>query len=245
MKRLIRRVKTTFWNSRLGLFSLNCFIRAAQGEVFQGRTLSLMRMDALRLRARLEQSRTMAPASALLHVGCGKRSVAGWLNIDVAGGEQSVDLGCGRLPWPDGVFDAVVSQHVIEHLELFEEVIPLLRELRRVARAGAEIWLSCPDLEKTCRSYVDNRGADMLEDFITRFPNLTAWRTIPAHMINSLFHQSGEHKNLFDYDLLSWACQQAGWHDCVRVDEAQLLSRFPEFPPRYDDYHSIYVRARA
>ncbi len=181
----------------------------------------------------------------MLHLGCGKRIVPGWLNVDVVGGEQLVDLGCGALPWPDGVFEAIVSQHVIEHLELFDEVIPLLRDLRRVAKPGAELWLSCPDLEKTCRSYMEYRGADMLEDFITRFPSLAAWRPIPSHMINALFHQDGEHKNLFDYDLLCWSCRQVGWRDCVRVDEAQLLSRFPEFPPRNDDYHSIYICAKA
>jgi predicted SAM-dependent methyltransferase len=205
-----------------------------------------MRMDSARLRARLYKHREKSVTSSTkLHLGCGKRLVPGWLNVDVAGDGVLVDLATVPLPWQDGVFNVIVSQHVIEHLEFMEEVIPLLRELRRTAKAGAEIWLSCPDLEKTCRSYLENHGADMLEDFITRFPDLKAWRAIPAHMINSLFHQQGEHKNLYDYAMLKWACDQTGWANCTHVVEADLLKRFPDFPARNDDFHSIYITATA
>ena len=64
----------------------------------------------------------------------------------------------------DGVLNAITGQHVIEHLDLGRELLPLLIELRRVADEGAELWLSCPDLQKVCEGYVADRGAGLMED---------------------------------------------------------------------------------
>jgi predicted SAM-dependent methyltransferase len=205
-----------------------------------------MEFDTLRLAARLAQpSRQIVPASSRLHFGCGKRVVSGWVNADVVDAEVSVDLASGVLPWKDGVFEVMVGQHVIEHLELFDELLPLLREFRRVAKPGAELWLSCPDMEKVCRAYVSDKGAILRAEFEREFPGLAEWKELPSHMINSLFHQDGEHKNLFDYELLAWACRKAGFIECDRVTEADLLRRFPEFPARNDENHTIYIRARS
>lgn len=65
----------------------------------------------------------------------------------------------------------------------------------------------------------------------------------PQEMINRIFHQGGEHKNLFDFELLSWALKKAGFGSGEQVGEADFLNCFPEFPRRADDYHSLYVRA--
>jgi len=230
----------------MGAPLLDRIIDLTQYSVFSPRTVALMRMDAFRLRARLSQPREkVSPKERRLHIGCGKRVVAGWLNVDVAGTEPCVDLASGSLPWPDGVFTAIVGQHVIEHLELFDEALPLLRELKRVSAAGCEIWLSCPDLATVCKSYVDEKGTGLLEDFIARFPKLDEWRPIPMHIVNAMFDQGGEHKNLFDFELLQWALGKAGFVDCKHVQERDLLDRFPGFPPRNDDYHTLYVRAVA
>jgi predicted SAM-dependent methyltransferase len=246
LARIARILKRSLFRSRPGLWAARAALRLLEGEVLAERTAGLARFDLVRLDARLSgPAGPVEPAETKLHFGCGRRQVPGWLNVDVAGSSCRVDLGSGRLPWADRSFDAIVGQHVIEHLELMEEVIPLLRELGRVSRPGAEVWLSCPDMEKACRSYVERRGEDMLDDFIGRFPGLVAWKDHPSHMINALFHQHGEHKNLFDFDLLRWACEEAGLSDCIRVEEADLLARFRGFPPRNDDFHSIYVRAIA
>jgi predicted SAM-dependent methyltransferase len=167
------------------------------------------------------------------------------LNVDVWGSEFDVDIAAGRLPWFDGAFTAVVSQHVIEHLELQTQLLPLARELRRVVKPGGEVWLSCPDLEKVCRSYVDDRAATLAADRRQRMPAQALPERLPSqHFINWLFHQGGEHQNLFDLDLLAWVMREAGFQSCTRVAEADLLARFPEFPVRGDDLQSLYVRAQ-
>lgn len=167
--------------------------------------------------------------------------------MDLEEGDAKVDLACGRLPWKDGAFSVVISQHVIEHLELTEELLPLLTEIIRVMRSGGEVWVSCPDLAKACSSYESSKGKELLEDREMRKATGVdlGMAGIPTqHFINKLFHQGGQHLNLFDEELLSWALSRAGFVECRRTSEQELLARFPDFPPRGDDFQSLYLVAR-
>ncbi len=208
------------------------------------RTRSALRFDLRRLRARVihQRGRKRVPPHRRLHFGCGARWIPGWLNVDVVGSEYDIDL-AAPLPWSDAVFDTIVSQQVLEHLEIEDEVAPLLDELARVSQPQAEFWASCPDLEKVCRSYFENGGRGLLEDRRKRVP--VSWPDGRPHsqMINVLFHQNGEHKNLYDFPLLKWLLETHGFRSVERVNEAALRARFPEFPARGDDYHALYVRA--
>jgi SAM-dependent methyltransferase len=216
-------------------------------SLFSARTLKLIKFDLKRARARWKRhgERELFPPCPKLHLGCGSRRVPGWLNVDITKSNCDVDLCGGRLPWKAGCFEAVVSQHFIEHAELREELIPLLRELRRVLIAGGEIWLSCPDIEKVCRSYLEHRMVDLLEDRAKRWLSFSLADVPAVHLINHLFHQDGEHKNLFDFELLEWILRTTGFVDIKRVAERDLLARFPEFPRRDDDLQTLYVRAVA
>jgi predicted SAM-dependent methyltransferase len=225
------------------------------------RTISFLRTDALRLRARiLTLGRSnLVPPSDLLHLGCGARRIQGWLNVDLVNSDFDIDLAGGRLPWKDKSFQAIVAQHVVEHLDLLDELVPILSEFRRVLKPKGQIWVSSPDLEKICNSYIKNRMADLLEDRKTRFPYYGMGHLPVQYMINDFFHQydrqsnsygfksleasQGAHKNLYDFDILEWAFQTSGFQKIVRVSEVNLLSRFPSFPARSDDLQSIYVFA--
>jgi predicted SAM-dependent methyltransferase len=209
-------------------------------------TLRRVPFDLRRTRVRLKRrgERDVTPPSRKLHLGSGGRKITGWLNVDVRRSDYDVDLGSGRLPWRSDSFDLVVGQHFIEHLDLHTELLPLLAELNRVIRPDGEIWLSCPDIEKICRSYVDHRMVDLIEDRQRRWPGTYALGEVPSsQMINDLFHQFGQHKNLFDFDLLAWALRSTGFANVRRVDEADLLARAGGFPERGDDRQSLYVTA--
>jgi len=233
-------------------------IRRAALAILSPRTLQLLRFDAMKVRGRIRRwgARRLVPAHRRLHFGCGSRKIAGWLNVDLVGSDFDLDLTGGRLPWRDGAFEAALAQHVIEHLELRGELIPLLVEVRRVLSPGGELWLSCPDIEKLSASYLQHRMTDLIEDRERRsklnwdcpwtLEDEVGLPGVPgSHMMNSIFFQGHEHRNLFDFRLLEWTLQHSGFARVERVDEAALLERFPEVPVRSDDAQSLYVRAFA
>jgi len=216
-------------------------------SLFSDRTLKLMRFDFLRIRARwATRKKRYEPPFDKLHFACGRRRVEKWVNSDLGGSDRDIDLCSGRLPWKDSVFSAMVGQHVIEHLDFWREVPPVLKELHRIAKPGGVVWLSTPDMEKVCRLYTEGLSHKLIEDRLTRWPNFTLGDGVPAQqMINEYFHQDTEHKNLFDFELLKWCLEQAGFENVTRGDEADFLAEFPAFPARGDDFHSLYVRATA
>jgi predicted SAM-dependent methyltransferase len=136
-----------------------------------------------------------------------------------------------------------VSQHVIEHLELHSELLPLLRDVHRVLKPGGEFWLSCPDMKTACRFYVDGQIQRLVDDRRARWPDYSLNGVPAQHFLNDLFHQHGEHQNLLDFELLTWALQEAGFANVQQKTEADLLRRFPGFPKRDDDLQTLLVQA--
>lgn len=202
--------------------------------------------DFKRFKTRLfQQKKNINPSSDKLQLGSGVRKIKGWVNVDLAGSDFNLDLTYGRLPWKDASFESIVSQHVIEHLVLEDELIPLLKEAKRILKPMGELWLATPDLRKISRSYMEYNCADMYDDRVKRMSEWSLQGFPTQHMMNDFFHQQGEHKNLFDYELLKWTLEQAGFTNISQVTEKDLLNRFPGFPERGDDFQALYVVAKA
>lgn len=238
-----RALREWFAETSCGTWLAHAAFRLFGKTVLSKRNRKLVQFDLVRLTARRRQGRNVQPRCRQLHLGCDSRRVDGWVNADVAGAEQDVDIACGFLPWVDDAFDVVVAQQVIEHIELIDELIPLLRELRRCVRLGGEIWLACPDMARVCRSYLEHRGTDLVADRVARKCSVVLPTGCPPQqVVNWLFHQGGGHKNLYDLDILQWACREAGLTTSERTTEDVMLQRLAGFPRRGDDYVSIYVR---
>src|SRR4051812_42470040 len=91
---------------------------------------------------------------ARLNWGCGTKPAAGWLNADVRaleGVDLSGDIRAG-LPLPADLLDCVVSTHALQALP-YLDVVPALRELRRVLRPGGVLRLGLPDLDRAIDAY--------------------------------------------------------------------------------------------
>ncbi len=214
-------------------------------NILSNSTKSAILYDILRFKTRIKNRRTgLTPKFDKLHLGCGKRKVEGWLNVDLVNSDFNVDLAIGKLPWKDNVFKSIVSQHVIEHLHLEYELLPLLTELSRVIKPDGEIWISTPDLEKVCNSYLKDKAENLIKDRKTRFKNFDMNDIPSQHFINKLFHQEGQHKNLFDFEMIKWMLMKNNFINFQRVAEKDLLKSMPEFPIRNDDEQSVYVKAK-
>lgn len=206
-------------------------------------TRRLLKHDILRCYVRVLSKFKYVPTlkHRKLHFGCGRRRVEGWLNVDLLDSDWNVDL-CAKLPWADGVFDAVVGQQVIEHLDIEEALNGLLSELSRVMVPGGTLWLSCPDIKKICLAYSTDKGCSILESRIKRYPPAWLGRLPSQQIFNELFNQGGEHKNLFDFEFLSFLLQRAGFRDCTEESESIFLLENQGFHPRFDDDVALYVK---
>lgn len=208
-------------------------------------TIRSIQRDKLLIEARGNySSANTVPSNDKLHIGCGTRKIQGWLNVDVINSDYDLDLAWDHpLPWPRESFSTIVAQHFIEHLDIESELPALLKRLFIVAKKGCQIWLSCPDIEKICASYLKDKCMSLLEGRKKRFPNYTLRGFPTQQLINELFHQQGEHQNLFDFELLEWLLIQAGFVNCRKSDESDFLYANPDFPCRNDDDVSLYVCA--
>jgi predicted SAM-dependent methyltransferase len=213
-------------------------------KIISARTRKLFLFDMIRWRTRFfGRSNDLAPSFPQLHLGCGARKIPGWLNVDVIGSDHDLDLATGTLPWKDDCFKKVVSQHVVEHLDLFSELIPLLKELHRVCQTGATVYLSCPDMAKVCRAYLTDKGAHLLQGRKRRFPAFLMDDVPVQHIINDIFYQSGEHQNLFDAELLGFAVQKGGFSHWEEITAEAFMADCPEFPDRDDAEVTLYLKA--
>ncbi len=220
-------------------------IKRIARHFFTVRTRQLMWLDWWRLGARRKSPKNVVTPLKKLHLACGTRRVEGWLNVDMGPADVTIDVMTKPWPFSDNAFTHVVCQHLIEHFELESELLPILRELRRVCSQGAELWMSTPDLEIMCANYMTDKGKSVKDYMVGRGYGLCGPEVPAQQYINLMFHALGHHRNLLDFELLKWALEETGWHDITRVREADLLSRFPEFPARNDDFETLAVRAFA
>jgi predicted SAM-dependent methyltransferase len=81
-----------------------------------------------------------------VQIGAGAIDKAGWLNTDIEPGENEAYLDAsGPFPLPDGSFQYVFSEHVIEHLT-YEQALAMLKECHRVLAPGGKLRIATPNL---------------------------------------------------------------------------------------------------
>lgn len=92
---------------------------------------------------------------AYLNIGCGSNFSNEWTNIDFSS-KRNVDFCDVRkpLPYPNDVFNAVYSSHVVEHLAK-DKGENLISEISRILKNGAICRIVVPDTEKICIEYLE------------------------------------------------------------------------------------------
>src|SRR5579863_357329 len=83
-----------------------------------------------------------------LQIGAGSANYPDWLNTDIAPYPEDIYMDATRhFPLPDGSFQYIFAEHVIEHLT-YEQGLAMLRECHRVLAPGGKIRLATPNLLK-------------------------------------------------------------------------------------------------
>src|SRR5262245_54294968 len=100
-----------------------------------------------------------------LHLGCGKKIVPGFINIDMPGNYMGIkpdmELDISKpLPFEDEYADEVHSYHVIEHFYRWD-LVTILKDWHRVLKPGGVMVTECPCLDKVRRLLVSSKSTDM------------------------------------------------------------------------------------
>lgn len=88
-----------------------------------------------------------------LNLGCGRRYMDGWINVDAIDKEKvDVIADIRELDFDNDYADRILANHVIEHFFRWE-VLDILKEWKRILKKGGELILECPDLSKILRNF--------------------------------------------------------------------------------------------
>lgn len=152
-----------------------------------------------------------------LHIG-GEEVKDGWelLNIkEVEGVDYKYDAAdLSRLG--KQTYDEVYASHVLEHFDYAGAIFNALKQWRRVLKWGGKLYISVPDMDILCRSFV---GADVKTQF---------------EIMRIIF---GGHTDRYDYhlvglnfNLLSDLLTRAGFSDIERVKEFGIFKDCSSMP---------------
>lgn len=190
-----------------------------------------------------------------LHVGSGGHNLPGWINLDIAPADLTVNVTDG-LPLPTASVRCVFASHMLEHLYYPQQTLGFLAECHRVLEPGGVLRLVVPDIEQCIRAYVGRDsaffagrmekwkhwrpGATPLEDFLA----YAGAGPSPSHFLES-------HKYGFDFETLQQALLRVGFgavirstfegsvHPELRVDAASEVAA----ARHGEDYYSLFVEA--
>lgn len=162
------------------------------------------------------------PTSGLkLELGSGQTHREGWTHIDLFNRMADLRLDLRRpLPFATGSVEEISSEHFLEHLE-YSEGLALLSECHRVLQPGGSISIGLPDARPALAAYVHGH-ADFFPDASTPSQDTDAgsegkkwtrpdWGKTPMQYLNFIFHQTGDHRFIYDVDTLSRALAEVGF----------------------------------
>lgn len=89
-----------------------------------------------------------------LDIGSGDNPREGFTGVDLySDAEGIVNAPMNALPFPDESVDEIYSSHALEHIGKYE-VVPTLREWRRVMKWDARLTIEVPDLTWVCKNWL-------------------------------------------------------------------------------------------
>jgi len=153
-----------------------------------------------------------------LQLGAGPNLLEGWLNTDLQTSRDVLFVDATqRLPFPDGQFEYVFTEHMIEHLP-FRQGCRMLAEINRVLRGRGKLRIATPDfsfLLRLCR-----------EDITPQEQEYVAWATktfcpgLPVCAVSVVYNflRDWGHKYIYNQTTLSQALSECGFGDILRCE---------------------------
>jgi len=176
-----------------------------------------------------------------LHIGCGEKYLDGWVNTD-GYEEHGADLYFDfskPFPLEGNSFDAIVSQHAIEHTN-YAGGINFLKESFRVLKPGGKARISCPDLELVIKNYVKSKETKKLE-YADTWDNWNKldYRTACQH-INEIISGWG-HQYVYDFEDMEMKMREIGFVNIKKKSDTDMDPIF--LNTENDRPETLYIEA--
>lgn len=118
-----------------------------------------------------------------VNVGCGKKVLDGWINVDVQANPKAPrapDHLCDarEIPLKSGSADLVMALHLIEHFFRWEAE-SVLAEWHRLLKPGGILILELPNLEAACRNLLAG-----MNDQMSMWPIYGDWNHNDPYMMH-------------------------------------------------------------
>ncbi len=156
-----------------------------------------------------------------LHIGCGKRNLAGYMHYDIRKIDEHIDF-VGQAEdlsqFGDESAEEIYACHLLEHFGRWKSDA-VLKEWNRVLKKGGILRIAVPDFEAVVKEY-------------TASHNL---KNLMGLLYGGQDYEYNYHFEAFDFDYLKSKLLSNGF-DCIkRYDWRQFL------PGGYDDCSRAYL----
>jgi len=156
-----------------------------------------------------------------LNWGCGPSPPPGWINADrlsVSGVTLCGDIRDG-LALPDDSVDYAVAIHALQDLP-YLDIVPALRELRRVLRPDGVLRVGLPDLDRSIEAWLrDDKAYFYIPDDETR--------SLGGKLIVQAIWY-GSTRTPFTWDFFHELATKAAFRHVTRCKFRHTTSRWPE-----------------
>lgn len=156
-----------------------------------------------------------------LNWGCGPSPPSGWINVDrlsLPGITLRSDIRDG-LALPRESVDYAVAIHALQDLP-YLDVLPALRELRRVLRADGVLRVGLPDLERAIEAWLRQ---DKAYFYIPDEETCTLGGKL---IVQAIWY--GSTRTPFTWDFFRELAEKAGFREITRCKFRHTPSRWPE-----------------
>ncbi|MBI3500275.1 MAG: methyltransferase domain-containing protein [Bacteroidetes bacterium] len=160
-----------------------------------------------------------------LHLGCGKRNIPGFVNVDLADFKhihykrKADDLS----PFKNNSADLIYASHVFEYFDR-EEAPKVLKEWKRVLKKGGTLRLAVPDFEALANVYEKYKDLNLVKG-----PLYGKWKVKGK---NKYVY----HKTVYDFDSLKNLLEKNGFTNVRRYDW-----KTTEPHTKFDDHSQAYI----
>jgi predicted SAM-dependent methyltransferase len=151
-----------------------------------------------------------------LHIGCGKRDFGtDWFGIDLVRYRHVQWQDVTYLPFNDKCVDIIYSSHLIAYFDR-EEIIPILKEWKRVLKQGGILRLATPDWD--------------------------ALRKLSNPLLGPLYGKMGTdliyHKTVYDFNGLAKMLYSLGFINIYRYEHTKTDHA------QFDDHSAAYFEGK-